>query len=72
MNIEKELVCVVMGTPATPSAGYVAIYIKSDGQLYRKDSSGLESLISSGGTSAPDYGMDLATRNLQCFNNTYS
>ncbi len=34
-----------IATPATPASGYVCIYVKSDHKLYRKDSTGTETLI---------------------------
>lgn len=35
-------------TPASPSAGYLKLYPKSDGKLYKLDSSGVEAAIGSG------------------------
>lgn len=36
--------------PATPSAGKVAVYAKSDSKIYKKDSTGAESEIGAGGS----------------------
>jgi hypothetical protein len=40
---------VEQATPATPASGSVVIYPKSDGNVYKKTSSGIESQIGSGG-----------------------
>lgn len=37
-----------IATPSTPASGYVTIYPKSDGNVYKLNSSGVESLIGSG------------------------
>ena len=36
-----------ISTPATPATGFVAVYAKSNGQLYEKDDTGLESPLTS-------------------------
>lgn len=38
-----------VSTPATPATGYVAVYAKSDGKMYRKDDTGTEAEL--GGSS---------------------
>lgn len=44
-----------IATPANPASGYVALYVKSDDQLYVKTSGGTETLVTGtgGGGSAP-------------------
>lgn len=46
---EQELLVKGISTPTTPSAGYVAVYAKSDDKVYKKTSAGVESEIGSGG-----------------------
>jgi hypothetical protein len=40
-----------IASPATPSAGYVRVYPKSDSLMYQKDDTGLETLLGGGGSS---------------------
>jgi len=42
-----------LATPANPPSGSVLLYFKSDGLLYRKDSSGSETAVGAGASSAP-------------------
>ena len=72
MQVNKEFVGVKMATPTTPASGYSALYFKSDGLLYTLNDAGLESLAGSAVGASHDYGMDIAVRNVQCFNNTFS
>lgn len=47
-------------SPATPAAGVVAIYAKTDGKVYKKDDTGTESELGAGGSATLDQGQVLA------------
>ena len=46
----------VTATPATPASGEVAVYVKSDGLVYKKDSAGQETLLYADSVSDPTIG----------------
>lgn len=46
---EEELLVKAISTPASPSAGYVAIYAKNDDKVYKLNSAGVEEEIGTGG-----------------------
>lgn len=55
----RPIVVTEQAAPATPAAGTVAIYAKSDGIVYQKDDAGVEtSLAGGGGTTSSGLSMD--------------
>lgn len=50
-RIGSALELAQIATPANPAAGATAIYVKSDGNLYKKSSAGVETAIGGGGSS---------------------
>lgn len=50
---EQEAWLKEIASPTTPSTGYVAIYAKSDGKVYRKDDAGVETELGGAGGSDP-------------------
>ncbi len=41
----SQLILTENAAPATPSAGRVTFYVKTDGKLYQKDDTGTEKLV---------------------------
>lgn len=48
-TLEKSIVLKEISTPSNPSAGYLKVYAKNDGNVYKKTSAGQESLLGGGG-----------------------
>jgi len=54
LELDLETIFTILSTPATPAAGYVKLYPKSDDKFYRLNSSGVESLVGLEFTSVND------------------